>query len=214
MSLTITSAYGPAPRLAAAGAGPGDGRRVLPVPLAALLALVDGPLSPTASDPTVEDPAAPGDAGQGLDAGDGPASHDPAPPGQPIPRTDPQPTETQATDAQATDDTSGGDTPADGPTTDADPFDEPRASDDGCAITAVAPGRGPAHGGTAVTVTGRYLPQHALVSVGGAGSYVIRREYASLTVLTPPGRPGALVDVTVHDHSGQTATLPEAFRYE
>jgi len=84
-------------------------------------------------------------------------------------------------------------------------------------VTAVAPVRGPAAGGSLVTVTGSGF----LTDEAGVNSVLIGGKFASkvnlvsdttLTFLTPDGHPNAVVDVRVTNQNGG-ATRENAFRY-
>ncbi|GII21530.1 hypothetical protein Pme01_11270 [Planosporangium mesophilum] len=84
----------------------------------------------------------------------------------------------------------------------------------GITITSVTPANGPAGGGTAVMITGSGFPASPVVKIGGVGAYVSSRGPASLTVITPPGTAGSIVDVTVGDPTGKSVTMAKAFRYD
>ncbi len=85
------------------------------------------------------------------------------------------------------------------------------------ALASVAPGRGPAAGGTSVTLTGTgFLLDDAgttQVIIGGFGaSSVVVVNDTLLTCLTPGGHPDARVNVVVANANG-SATLVDGFRY-
>lgn len=84
-------------------------------------------------------------------------------------------------------------------------------------LSALAPAFGRAAGGTSVTLEGRgFLAEGAganLVLFGGvAASDVLELSDTQLTCTTPPGAPGAGVDVTLANGNGQV-TLAAAFTY-
>jgi len=85
---------------------------------------------------------------------------------------------------------------------------------DGITIVGVSPSHGPATGGTPVMIMGSNFPEYPLVFVGGQPAYVASRGPVTLTVITPAGTPGALVNVTVVDRTGRDATIVNAFRYD
>lgn len=73
------------------------------------------------------------------------------------------------------------------------------------AVTTVDPGKGPAAGGTAVTITGTDLSGATAVDFGSSNPGAITSNTASqITVTTPPGTPGT-VDVTVTTAGGTSA---------
>ncbi|MGC1852670.1 MAG: IPT/TIG domain-containing protein [Solirubrobacterales bacterium] len=74
------------------------------------------------------------------------------------------------------------------------------------AVTAVSPTKGPAAGGTTVTVTGTDLSGATTVNFGASNPATITANTATqITVTTPAGTPGA-VDVTVTTAGGTSAT--------
>ena len=84
-------------------------------------------------------------------------------------------------------------------------------------VTGLAPARGPAAGGTAVTISGSgFLDPDAgsnLVLFGGISALdVIELTDKEITCTTPPGASGALVDVLLVNGNG-SAQLSGAFRY-
>lgn len=86
--------------------------------------------------------------------------------------------------------------------------------DDRPVITAVTPGRGPASGGTPVTIAGSNFKAGAHVTLGGVpAADVVVVSANQITCTTPPHFP-ATVDVVVSDTGGQSGTLLRAFTYE
>ena len=84
-------------------------------------------------------------------------------------------------------------------------------------LSAVAPARGPAAGGTNVTLTGSgFLADGAApdtVTFGAAlATNVVVVDDTRITCKAPAGAPGALVSVAVANKNGR-ATLPGAYRY-
>ncbi|MBQ0904605.1 IPT/TIG domain-containing protein [Micromonospora sp. U21] len=81
-------------------------------------------------------------------------------------------------------------------------------------IESVVPNQGPSTGGTTVTITGTGLGAATGVNFGDTpgANVVVDQTGTSLTVVTPPGAPGA-VDVTVLI-PGANATAPDAFTYQ
>jgi subtilisin family serine protease len=81
-------------------------------------------------------------------------------------------------------------------------------------ITTVTPNRGPAAGGTAVTIAGSNFQNGATVTFGGAAASNVTVVNANqITCTTPPHFPAA-VDVIVTNSGNQTGTLLQAFTYE
>ena len=80
-------------------------------------------------------------------------------------------------------------------------------------LSSVTPNQGPASGGTQVTLAGTLFDAGSTVSFGGvlAGNVVLVTAN-QLTCLTPPHFP-ALVDVSVNNTNGTSATLLNGFRY-
>jgi hypothetical protein len=84
-------------------------------------------------------------------------------------------------------------------------------------ITAVVPVRGPAGGGTGLTITGTGFqvdapgPTQVIIGGFGAGAVTVLSD-TSLTCLTPGGHEDQRVNVTVANANGQ-ATLVDGFRY-
>lgn len=80
-------------------------------------------------------------------------------------------------------------------------------------LTVVAPPGGTSLGGTALTLTGTNFAAGATVTVGGtAATGIVLVDPTTITCVTPPGTPGAAVDVAVTT-GGETPTLPGAFAY-
>jgi hypothetical protein len=87
-------------------------------------------------------------------------------------------------------------------------------------ITAISPARGPKAGGTPVTITGANFAGGATVKLGGRpASDVLVVSATMLTAVTGQapsgGKPGSLqvVDVSVSNPNGRSATLKKAFTY-
>ncbi|MGB0589432.1 MAG: IPT/TIG domain-containing protein [Myxococcota bacterium] len=83
------------------------------------------------------------------------------------------------------------------------------------AIHALEPLRGPAEGGTLVTVWGEGLTGDAVVRFGGAEAAIMNASADAdrLEVMSPAGEPGELVDVTVTT-SVESATASEAWSWD
>jgi hypothetical protein len=82
-------------------------------------------------------------------------------------------------------------------------------------VTAVVPDTGPFIGGTTITLTGRSfrIGEVNTVLVGGnPASNVVIVDESTLTCTTPPGTPGATVDVVVTNSAGQ-GRLANGFMY-
>ena len=72
-------------------------------------------------------------------------------------------------------------------------------------VTSVSPTSGPALGGTAITITGRYFQDGVSVTIGGnAASDVVITSSTTLTATTPSGTPGAQDIVVSLGESGGT----------
>jgi subtilisin family serine protease len=81
-------------------------------------------------------------------------------------------------------------------------------------VTAVSPNRGPASGGTNVTIAGSNFKAGATVNFGGAAaSNVTFISSSQITCITPPHYP-ATVDVTVTNPDSQSGTLLRGYTYE
>ena len=82
-------------------------------------------------------------------------------------------------------------------------------------VTGVLPATGPAAGGTSVTVTGTGFTGATGVSFGSVpGTGVAVASDTQLTVTSPAGTSGAVVDVTVTTPSGASTTWPrDQFHY-
>lgn len=81
-------------------------------------------------------------------------------------------------------------------------------------VTAVSPNRGPASGGTVVTIAGSNFKAGASVTFGGAvAEDVTVLSSSQITCTTPPHFPES-VDVTVTNPDGQSGTLLRGFTYE
>ncbi len=86
------------------------------------------------------------------------------------------------------------------------------AAPDALQVEAILPGRGPASGGTRVTVVGAGLDDPALVATLGGGPLQIeRRSPTSLLAVTPPGAVGlAALELQAGERA---ASLDDAWRY-
>jgi len=81
-------------------------------------------------------------------------------------------------------------------------------------VTAVSPNRGPASGGTLVTIAGSNFKAGATVTFGGAAaSNVTFISSSQITCTTPPHYP-ATVDVAVTNPDSQSGTLLRGYTYE
>jgi hypothetical protein len=82
-------------------------------------------------------------------------------------------------------------------------------------VRGVAPGHVATRGGGEITVTGEHFVRSTAVFLDGKP--VENPRFVSATtidVTVPPGDDGKLVDVTVKNPDGQTATAPRAFKYD
>ncbi|MEV0444630.1 IPT/TIG domain-containing protein [Streptomyces spectabilis] len=80
-------------------------------------------------------------------------------------------------------------------------------------VASITPAKGPAAGGTTITITGAHLDGVSAVTFGGsAGTDLHVRSATELAVLTPPGAAGA-VTVELVDDSGTISTA-KGFTYE
>jgi hypothetical protein len=81
-------------------------------------------------------------------------------------------------------------------------------------LTAVTPGRGPADGGTAVTVAGSNFKPGATVTFGGAAADDVTVVNSSQITCTTPAHYPAAADVVVTNPGGATGTLTRGFTFE
>jgi hypothetical protein len=81
-------------------------------------------------------------------------------------------------------------------------------------VTAVSPNRGPASGGTLVTIAGSNFKAGATVTFGGAAADNVTVLSSSQITCTTPAHYPATVDVTVRNPDGQSGTLLRGFTYE
>jgi hypothetical protein len=83
-------------------------------------------------------------------------------------------------------------------------------------VTKVKPKNGSPAGGTSVTITGTGFTSPATVRFGGAAaSGVVVNSATSITAVSPPGSPKAIVDVTVTTAAGTTAIVSQDhFKYK
>ncbi len=79
-------------------------------------------------------------------------------------------------------------------------------------VTSVSPAQGPASGGTAVTVKGRYFTDATAVTFGGkaAASYKVVSS-TEITAVTPAGAPGAVIVAVTTDYG--TGTKASSYTY-
>jgi large repetitive protein len=81
------------------------------------------------------------------------------------------------------------------------------------AVTSVAPGAGPAAGGTSVTIRGNGFGPGATVKIGGApASSVSVIDPNSLSAVTPQGNIG-VADIEITNSDGKVATLRDGFTF-
>ncbi|MGC5042498.1 IPT/TIG domain-containing protein [Streptomyces albidoflavus] len=81
------------------------------------------------------------------------------------------------------------------------------------AVASISPAKGPAAGGTTITVKGVHLDGVSTVTFGGtAGTDLHVRSASELTVKTPPGEAGAATVELVDD--GGTVSAANGFTYE
>lgn len=81
-------------------------------------------------------------------------------------------------------------------------------------VTAVSPNRGPASGGTTVTIAGSNFKPGATVTFGSAAADNVTVLSSSQITCTTPAHYPATVDVTVRNPDGQSGTLLRGFTYE
>ncbi len=83
-------------------------------------------------------------------------------------------------------------------------------------VSSITPTKGPAAGGTVVTVTGEHLSGATAVDFGAtAGTSVTPISAIELKVTSPAGAPSSMVDVTVTTAGGTSATVAgDRFSYE
>jgi len=81
-------------------------------------------------------------------------------------------------------------------------------------VTSVSPNRGPASGGTNVTIAGSNFKAGATVTFGGAACDGVTVVSTSQVTCTTPAHYPATVDVTVRNPDGQSGTLLRGFTYE
>lgn len=81
-------------------------------------------------------------------------------------------------------------------------------------VSSVSPSSASHGGGTTVTITGSNFDSNATVTIGGtAATSVVFVSASELTAVVPHAAKGGVVDVTVTDPQGGTATLTGAFTY-
>ena len=81
-------------------------------------------------------------------------------------------------------------------------------------VTAVTPNRGPAGGGTAITIAGSNFKPGATVTFGGAAADSVTVVSSSQITCTTPAHYPAAVDVVVTNPGGATGTLTRGFTFE
>ncbi|WP_338868383.1 IPT/TIG domain-containing protein [Myxococcus stipitatus] len=81
-------------------------------------------------------------------------------------------------------------------------------------LAAINPGRGPATGGTRVTLAGTHFAPGAQVLLGGVAATAVSVSSGTSLSATTPAHAQGRVDVVVRNADGQGATLPGAFTYE
>jgi hypothetical protein len=81
-------------------------------------------------------------------------------------------------------------------------------------VTDLSPNHGPAEGGTTVVVRGSHLASVLAVTVGGTAATVLSATDDAITMVTPPGAPGA-VWVSVETKGGVAVADPaQTFTYD
>jgi hypothetical protein len=81
-------------------------------------------------------------------------------------------------------------------------------------VTAVDPSRGPAGGGTSVTITGAGFTEVSGVRFGTRSAHYEVRSSSSIVAVSPPGAAGSTVDVTVATaHGTSAATVADHYAY-
>ena len=81
-------------------------------------------------------------------------------------------------------------------------------------VTAVTPNRGPAGGGTAMTIAGSNFKSGATVTFGGAAAESVTVVSSSQITCTTPAHYPEAVDVVVTNPGGATGTLTRGFTFE
>jgi hypothetical protein len=81
-------------------------------------------------------------------------------------------------------------------------------------ITGVAPRRGGVKGGTEISVNGQGFVAGSVVLVDGLRTKTVFVDAHTLEARTPPGKPGAMVDVAVENPDAKRAVEPRAFAYD
>ena len=82
-------------------------------------------------------------------------------------------------------------------------------------IMGIAPAKGPAAGGTVVTLTGKNFIGTPKVLFGTVAGTSVKVESATkMTVTSPAGIKGQSVDVTLQASAGPTSTLQGGFTYQ
>jgi hypothetical protein len=82
------------------------------------------------------------------------------------------------------------------------------------AITSVGPHAGAPRGGTEISVSGSGFVRGSVVLVDGARARTSFVDAHTLDAVTPPGRPGAMVEIAVENPDGKRASVPRAFAYD
>ena len=77
----------------------------------------------------------------------------------------------------------------------------------------ISPSKGPTAGGTHVTITGKGFQAGARVTFGSAAATSVTVQSSTQITATTPARPAGVVNVTVTNSNGQSASLNSAFTF-
>jgi hypothetical protein len=80
-------------------------------------------------------------------------------------------------------------------------------------ISGISPSRGPAGGGTSVTVTGTGFQNHAAITFGSFPAASVTVQSTTNLVATTPAMPVGLTNLTLINGDGQSAVLSNAFTF-